>query len=401
MYEGYDPSQWDFKPDLVVIGNVLSRGNSAVEFVLNQNWPYVSGPEWLAQAVLKNRHVLAVAGTHGKTTTTSILTWILEKAGKKPGFLIGGVPENFGISARLGDDPYFVIEADEYDSAFFDKRSKCLHYKPKTAILNNLEFDHADIFRDLADIEQQFHYFVRTIPSDGLIITLDNDAALGRVLEKGCWTSTERFGMEQGAHWQVHLLERDASEFEIGHQGTTCAKVKWSLLGNHNACNALAAIVAANNIGITPETSAAALTDFKSIKRRLQLRGEAKGIKVYDDFAHHPTAINTTLAGLRAHVGNNRIFAVLEMGSYTMKTGYHGKSITKALQLADQSLLLRPTETTWDLNEICQQDTKLYETTEAIIKDLITQCQQDDHILIMSNKSFDNIHQKLLTALGA
>ncbi|MFP5345321.1 MAG: UDP-N-acetylmuramate:L-alanyl-gamma-D-glutamyl-meso-diaminopimelate ligase, partial [Gammaproteobacteria bacterium] len=309
LNEGYHAGHLQPAPDCVVIGNALSRGNPAVEYVLNQGLPYTSGPEWLAQHILCERWVLAVAGTHGKTTTSSMLAWILEHVGLEPGFLIGGVAQNFGVSARLGKAPFFVIEADEYDSAFFDKRSKFIHYRPRTAILNNLEFDHADIFSDLDAIEQQFHHFMRTIPGQGLAIVNGADAALARVLARGCWTPVERFGVNDG--WNIR--DNGAEEgFDILHQGQPLGRLRWGLLGAHNRMNAIAAIAAARHAGVTPAQAIGALQEFQGVRRRMEVRGSVNGVTVYDDFAHHPTAIATTLHGLRRRAGGARILAVLE-----------------------------------------------------------------------------------------
>ncbi len=319
LTQGYDPAQLDPAPDLVVIGNALSRGNPAVEYVLDQGLPYVSGPQWLAEHVLQGRWVLAVAGTHGKTTTTSMLAWVLEHAGMSPGFLIGGVPQNFGISARLGGTPFFVVEADEYDSAFFDKRSKFVHYRPRTTILNNLEYDHADIFPDLAAIERQFHHLVRTIPSSGLIIHPIAETALVRVLQMGCWTPVQTTGA--GGQWQARLLAEDGSRFEVRFDGEVQGTVNWELTGQHNVANALATLAAARHVGVVPAMGVAALSEFRSVKRRMEKVAEVRGVTVYDDFAHHPTAIATTLQGLRARVGGERIIAVIEPRSNSMKLG--------------------------------------------------------------------------------
>ncbi|HCV78657.1 MAG TPA: UDP-N-acetylmuramate:L-alanyl-gamma-D-glutamyl-meso-diaminopimelate ligase, partial [Pseudomonas sp.] len=321
LTQGYDPAQLDPAPDLVVIGNALSRGNPAVEYVLDKGLPYVSGPQWLAEHVLQGRWVLAVAGTHGKTTTTSMLAWVLEHAGMSPGFLIGGVPQNFGISARLGGTPFFVVEADEYDSAFFDKRSKFVHYRPRTTILNNLEYDHADIFPDLAAIERQFHHLVRTIPSSGLIIHPTAETALVRVLEMGCWTPVQTTGA--GGQWQARLLAEDGSRFEVLFEGQVQGTVNWELTGQHNVANALATLAAARHVGVVPSLGVAALSEFRSVKRRMEKVAEVRGVTVYDDFAHHPTAIATTLQGLRARVGSERIIAVIEPRSNSMKLGAH------------------------------------------------------------------------------
>src|SRR5687768_16128938 len=317
LIEGYSPEQTRLNPDLFVVGNVVTRGNPLMEEILNRNLPYISGPQWLSENVLRDKWVLAVAGTHGKTTTSSMLAWILEYAGMEPGFLIGGIPENFGVSARLGGSSFFVIEADEYDTAFFDKRSKFVHFRPRTAILNNLEFDHADIFPNLAAIEQQFHHFIRVIPGSGLVITNGRDLNLERVLMKGCWTPIERIGIDEG--WQAEALPD--GEIPIRFMGKLQGKLHWNLMGEHNRMNALAALAAARHAGVPIDTGISALAQFKNVKRRMEIRGIASNITVYDDFAHHPTAIRTTLEGLRLKVGASRIIAVLEPRSNTMKMG--------------------------------------------------------------------------------
>ncbi|HLB43051.1 MAG TPA: UDP-N-acetylmuramate:L-alanyl-gamma-D-glutamyl-meso-diaminopimelate ligase [Gammaproteobacteria bacterium] len=402
LMEGYDSAHLSSGIDTVIVGNVIRRGNPVMEYVLNQGIPYQSGPAWLAENILKHRWVLAVAGTHGKTTTTSLLTWILENAGLHPGFLVGGVPENFGISARLGHEPYFVIEADEYDSAFFDKRSKFIHYHPKTLILNNLEYDHADIFPDLHAIKQQFHYLMRTIPGNGLILQYAEDNNLVDVLQQGCWSSTVTFGQARG-EWQAQLDAADGSRFTIMHQGIPIGAVNWDLLGLHNINNALAAIAAAHHINIPPEKAIQALLTFKNVKRRLEIKGNVNGIVVYDDFAHHPTAIATTLAGLRAKIGKEaRMIAVIEFGSYTMRTGVHKEKIQDALKTADM-VFCKNTEVNWGLKNILasfKQQTAVYDHVDQLVTDLSLQLQTGDHVVIMSNSGFNGIHEKLLLKLG-
>ena len=332
LIEGYDPSQIELKPDIFVIGNVVSRGNPLMEEILNRNLQYISAPQWLSENVLKDKWVLAVSGTHGKTTTSSMLAWILEYAGMKPGFLIGGIPENFSVSARLSSDSsFFVIEADEYDTAFFDKRSKFVHLQPRTAILNNLEFDHADIFVDLASIMQQFHHFVRLIPENGLIITNGREENLAQVLAKGCWTPIEKIGVDDG--WQARTLANDSTD--ISFRGESQGTLNWRLMGEHNRMNALAALAAAHHVGVTIETGITALTKFKNVKRRMELCGVANEVTVYDDFAHHPTAIQTTLEGLRNKVNDARIIAVLEPRSNTMKMGTWQDRLAESLKVAD------------------------------------------------------------------
>lgn len=400
LFEGYDPAHLDPAPDLVIVGNVIKRGNPAMEYVLNQKIPYISGPQWLFESVLYNRHVLAVAGTHGKTTTTSMLAWILEQNDQSTGFLIGGIPENFGVSARLGDAPYFVIEADEYDSAFFDKRAKFIHYHPKTLILNNLEYDHADIYPNLDAIKQQFHYLVRTVPGNGLIVTHATDPNLQDVLSKGCWTSTVTFSQQQGA-WQAELMNADGSAFKVLHEGKEEGVVRWDLLGHHNVENALAATAAAHHAGVLAAQSCSALCEFKNVKRRMEMKNTINGVVIYDDFAHHPTAIATTLAGLRAKVGKARVIAVLEFGSYTMKSGVHKDKIEASLRLADK-VFCKTTDNDWGLKEVLasfKQPTASFETVDDLVSAIAAQALAGDHIIVMSNSGFGGIHGKLAEAL--
>ena len=406
LSEGYEPAQLEAgdakAPDLVVIGNALSRGNALVEAVLERGIPYTSGAQWVADNVLRDRWVLAVAGTHGKTTTTSMLAWILEHAGLKPGFLIGGVPENFGISARTGGKPFFVIEADEYDTAFFDKRSKFVHYRPRTAILNNLEFDHADIFPDLLSIQRQFHHLVRTVPAGGKLVVNAQDKALAEVLEMGCWSSIEYFGSKDG--WSAQMLEPDGSRFRLSFQGRDQGDVVWELLGAHNVANALAAIAAAHHAGVPVATIVEALASFRSIKRRLEVRGVIGGVTVYDDFAHHPTAIATTLQGLRARVGDARILAVLELRSNTMRMGVHRDTLAPALSLADRVLVLKPNGINWNLERVTavlNGRGQVLPSVDAILDTLARELRPRDHVLIMSNGGFENIHTRLLAQLQA
>lgn len=399
LHAGYDIDQFSPTPDLIIVGNAMKRGNPAVEYMLNTNLPYISGPQWLAENILQNRWVLAVAGTHGKTTTTSMLAWILEYAGLKPGFLIGGIPHDFGISARLGDEPFFIIEADEYDTAYFDKRSKFIHYHPRTAILNNLEFDHADIFPDLDAIKTQFHYFIRTIPGNGLIICPQQDENLNDVITRGCWTPVEYLNVTNG--WESRAVKDDGSEFAIYNGNQFQGHLSWNLLGQHNVNNALAAIAAARHAGVKPEYAINALTHFKGVKRRLEIRDVVNGITIYDDFAHHPTAITTTLAGLRYRVGKARIIVVLECGSYTMRTGAHSQTLAPALDKADCVLLARP-KIDWGIDNIIAQlkmPAVACGTVEEIIDNLLQQLKTGDHILIMSNTGFGEIHSKLIEAL--
>jgi UDP-N-acetylmuramate: L-alanyl-gamma-D-glutamyl-meso-diaminopimelate ligase len=401
LMHGWDPKNLDPNIDYVIVGNVISRGNPVMEYILENNIPYISGPQWLAENILKDRWVLAVSGTHGKTTTTSILTWILEHAGLKPGFLIGGVPENFGVSARLGESPFFVIEADEYDSAFFDKRSKFIHYHPKTLILNNLEFDHADIFADLAAIMQQFQYLVRTVAGNGLLLRLSDDDNLQAVLEKGCWTPTTTFGGDLGI-WKSALKKADGSSFDVLLKGKPVGTANWGLVGNHNVNNALAAIAAANHAGVNVETAIDALQSFKNVKRRLEVKGKVNDIVLYDDFAHHPTAIATTLEGLRAKVGKHaRIIAVLEFGSYTMRTGVHKDQIKDALVAADIVVCKRPEGNNWSLDTALdglRQPYSLHDNVDQLVAYLGKLAKPGDHMIVMSNSGFGGIHEKLLQA---
>jgi UDP-N-acetylmuramate: L-alanyl-gamma-D-glutamyl-meso-diaminopimelate ligase len=398
LIQGFDPSQLDVKPDLVVIGNAMSRGNPCVEAVLDKQIPYISGPQWLLEHVLKDRWVLAVAGTHGKTSTSSMLAWILEYANMKPGFLIGGVPENFGLSARLGETPFFVIEADEYDSAFFDKRSKFVHYHPRTLVLNNLEFDHADIFEDLNAIKKQFHHLMRTVPSTGRVFIPNTDSALMDVKEMGCWSEVEYLGQ----NWSAKKIKQDGSVFDVKLDGLTQGEVNWGLLGDHNVNNALAAIAAARHVGVIPEVSIAALAEFKSIKRRMEVKGHVNNITVYDDFAHHPTAIKTTLAGLRAKVGSEKIIAVLEPRSNTMKLGIHKEALVDSLALADTVYCFEDKNIEWSIQALFAEqgkDVNVETDIDLLIQKIANEAKPSDHILIMSNGGFGNIHQKLLATL--
>ncbi len=352
LVEGYDAQQLEPAPDIVVVGNVMTRGMPVIEALLDRGLPYTSGPEWLAGAVLRERWVLAVAGTHGKTSTSSMLAWILEHAGLSPGFLIGGIPENFGLSARLGEQPLFVIAADEYDTAFFDKRAKFVHYRPRTLVLNNLEYDHADIYPDLAAIERQFQHLLRTVPGSGRIVCNGADPNLARVLAAGCWSGVERFARAggSGVQWSARAApQSDFSRFEVLHEGRSCGELQWPVIGAHNVDNALAALVAACHAGVPIERGLAALRGFKGVARRMQLRGEAAGVRVYDDFAHHPTAIATTLDGLRRRVGRERIVAVLEPRSQTMRLGVHQAALAAALDTADEVWLYAPPNLGWDV----------------------------------------------------
>lgn len=404
VMEGYHPDHFDPKIDYVIVGNVIKRGNPAIEYVLDQQIPYISGPQWLFENILKNRTVLAIAGTHGKTTTTSLLSWILECAGLKPGFLIGGVPQNFDISARLGKGPLFVIEADEYDSAFFDKRAKFIHYHPKILVLNNLEYDHADIFPDLNAIKQQFIYLLRTVPSNGQIIANSNDSNLSSILDvknEMCFSPVTTFGGENG-QWRALMNAQDGSSFKVIYDHKIVGNVDWALLGEHNINNALAAMAAAYQVGVTYEKATSALCAFENVKRRLEVKGCVNDIIIYDDFAHHPTAIAATLAGLRAKIGEKaRLFAVLEFGSYTMRTGVHKAKIKDALNLADE-VVCKTTEIDWGLNEVLRQfknPAASYDDINHIVNHLVTRLRPGDHVVVMSNSGFSGIHQKLIAAI--
>ncbi len=402
LREGYDPEQLaELQPDMVVVGNVMSRGHPIIEELLNRELPYTSGPAWLADYVLRDRHVIAVAGTHGKTSTSSLLAWMLEQAGLEPGFLIGGIPANFGQSARLGRGRFFVVEADEYDTAFFDKRSKFVHYRPRTLILNNLEFDHADIFPDLAAIQRQFHHLLRTVPGAGLIVANGEDMNLAEVLAMGCWTPVERFG---AGDWEAQEIAPDGSSFSVDYWGEPQGRVEWSQLGLHNVHNALAALAAARHVGIPTAVAIAALADFQGVKRRLEVCGAVGGVTVYDDFAHHPTAIATTLEGLRARVGDQPIIAVLEPRSNTMKMGVFKDSLAPALALADAVVLYQAPDLGWDLGEVAAALGSRGQVCHSLDETLAAICAQASpgtQVLIMSNGGFGGIHQRLLESLNA
>ena len=391
-------------PDEVVVGNVMCRGNPVIEHLLNKDIPYTSGPQWLREHVLQNRWVLAVAGTHGKTTTSSLLAWILDYAGLSPGFLIGGVAHNLGVSARLGESPYFVIEADEYDTAFFDKRSKFVHYQPRTLILNNLEFDHADIFKDLAAIQQQFHHLIRTVPGKGLIITNNGDKNLDDTLARGCWTPRQRFSVDcTAADWSARLLVADGSSFEVIYRGTSQGEGSWGQLGRHNVMNALAAIAAAHQVGVSVAVALEAVAKFQGVKRRLEVRGVFNGITLYDDFAHHPTAIASTLRALRDRIGQGgRLIAVLEPRSNTMRMGIHKDSLGHALAEADTVYLYQSDDLDWSLNEVCAQISGravVIDSIPAMVERLATELIANDHVVVMSNGSFGGLHVKLAERL--
>ena len=402
LMNGYCAENLDSNPDVVIIGNALSRGNPEVEEVLNRGLNYVSGPQWLAEHVMHDKWVLGVAGTHGKTTTASMLSWILEHQGFNPGFLIGGIPLNFGISARLGGGPenksgFFVIEADEYDSAFFDKRSKFVHYKPRTAILNNLEFDHADIFPDLDAIKRQFHHLVRTIPGEGLIISPECDANINDVLAMGCWTPVENTSINASAQWNVELLKADGSQFSVLFENNQQGIVEWSLTGEHNVYNAISAIAAANHVGILPKDAIAALSQFENVKRRMEVLAKINGVTLYDDFAHHPTAIATTLDGLRKQVGKERIIAIVEPRSNTMRLGIHTETLAKSLANADLAIMYQPQNLDWDLSKLNSyaDNIEIYQSLDGIIAKLKVEACAGGHFVLMSNGSFGGIYQRL------
>jgi UDP-N-acetylmuramate: L-alanyl-gamma-D-glutamyl-meso-diaminopimelate ligase len=405
LTQGFGAAQLTPAPDVVVVGNVMTRGQPVTEALLESDLPYCSGPEWLSREVLRGRHVLAVAGTHGKTTTTSLLTWILEHAGLKPGFLIGGVPVNFGVSARLGDGRFFVIEADEYDTAFFDKRAKFVHYHPRTLVLNNLEFDHADIYPDLASIQRQFHHLVRTVPGSGCIISNAADPALTATLALGCWSERESFtgATAAQADWTARGAD-DYGRFEVLFRGVSQGELQWQLLGAHNRENALAAIAAARHAGVPVARSLAALREFRGIARRMQLSGEVHGVRVYDDFAHHPTAIATTIDGLRRRIGAARLIAVLEPRSHTMRMGVHRETLAPSLAGADQVWLYAPADLGWDVQAVAAElgaRAQVRGELDELVRDLAAAARAGDHVLIMSNGGFGGLHGKLLAALRA
>lgn len=414
LIEGFDPAQLDPAPDCVIIGNAMSRGNPAVEYVLDRGLPYMSGPQWLGQELLRDKWVLAVAGTHGKTTTASMVAWILEYAGMQPSYLIGGVPENFEHSARLSDSNFFVIEADEYDTAFFDKRSKFVHYHPRTLVLNNLEFDHADIFADLAAIERQFHHLVRIVPSNGQIIYPADEQAISRVIAQGCWSTQQTLALTdqpalssisntEQADWQVHLLAADGSEFDIYHQGQKQAHIHWQLTGVHNVKNALAALVAARSVGVEPKTAAQALIEFQSVKRRMEFIGEQREVKIYDDFAHHPTAITLTLQGIAARRkqanSKGRLVAVLEPRSNTMKMGNHKQQLAASVADADLVYWFQPDNMDWSLSDVVHDDQQVFTDHQQLLQALQQELNSGDEVVVMSNGSFNGLPRKLLQML--
>ncbi len=402
IHAGYDAEQLKtYQPDMIVVGNVVSRGMPVLEAILNQNVRYFSGPEWLSQYLLLNKWVLVAAGTHGKTTTASMLAWILAHAGYAPGFLIGGIPSNFSVSSRLGSSDFFVVEGDEYDTAFFDKRSKFVHYRPRTLILNNLEFDHADIFDNIEAIEKQFHHLVRIVPDQGSIIYQANQPHLQRVLDQGCWSPCQTFGGAD-AEWQAQCHVADGSRFAVLHQGQIVGEVDWPLLGQHNIENALASVAAARHVGIRPELACQALSRFKGVKRRLELRGEPGGVRVYDDFAHHPTAIATTLQGLRAHLQPvQRLLAVLEPRSNTMRRGLHGQRLAESLQQADHVYFYQPNgDVCWQHIFAEMPHVQRYSETQTLLEQVVTDARTGDVIVVMSNGGFERMHARLLDALA-
>ena len=403
LHDGYRVEDLPADCDMFIVGNAITRGNAQFEHILERGLPYTSAPQWLYEQVLRQRWVLAVAGTHGKTTTSSMLAWILEHAGLEPGYLIGGIGKNFSRSARLGDSPFFVIEADEYDSALFDKRSKFVHYHPRTLILNNLEFDHADIFDDLAMIQRQFHHLLRTVPGSGLILAPGADAALQAVLDMGCWTPLERFALDGGGRgWSASQVAPGGSGFTVSLDGVELGRVAWALSGAHNVSNGLAAIAAARHAGVPPGAAIEALGRFRNVKRRMELCGEVAGVRVYDDFAHHPTAIATTLQGLRETVANARIIAILEPRSNTMRMGVHSALLPASLSAADEALVYAPDDLGWDAAALfsgLQGRVGVYHAIEDIVRQVERMARPGDQILVMSNGGFGGIHQRLLQAL--
>ena len=409
LMNGYEPAHLQPAPDLVIVGNTMSRGNPLVEMILNNKIPYASGPQWLSEHILHTRHVLAVSGTHGKTTTTGMLCWILESAGLNPGFLVGGVPQNFGISASMGGDEYFVVEADEYDTAFFDKRSKFIHYHPDTLIINNIEYDHADIFADIAAIRREFHHMVRIVPGNGLIIAKQGDAQVSQTLKMGCWSAVQYFGEQIGdqandmkSDWSVDALADDFSQFNVLHHSRIVGKVSWELIGQFNAENALAAIAAANHVGVEPAQACEALQSLKNIKRRLECLAEVNQVTIYDDFAHHPTAIRASLKALRQKVKNQRIIAIMEPRSNTMRQGIHKETLADAFIDADQIYLYAADNLDWDLSKATSslgEKVKVMQSIDDIVSKVVDLAEAGDYILIMSNGSFSGIQQKLIENL--
>lgn len=405
LMQGYERSHLQPHPDLVIVGNAMKRGIDAIEYMLNEGLPYISGPQFLADHVLQGKHVLGVAGTHGKTTTTTMLAWVLDQAGLNPGFLIGGVPLGFSESARLGGGQYFCVEADEYDSAFFDKRSKFVHYHPKTAILNNLEFDHADIFDDLAAIQKQFHHLVRTIPSEGRIIAPITETNIDEVLQQGCWTPVVRTSLDpnEQAALSAELISADGSHFKVLEHGKVVGEVKWNMTGQHSVANALATIAAAQHVGVSLEQACEALSNFGGVKRRMELLGTVRGIEVYDDFAHHPTAIETTLDGARKRLGERKLWAIIEPRSNTMRMGSHKDGLAHSARLADEVIWYQPEGLDWDLQPIIAASSNKAEVSRSlddIITRVVNEAGEGDAVVIMSNGGFGGLHQKLITALS-
>ncbi|MBA6297762.1 UDP-N-acetylmuramate:L-alanyl-gamma-D-glutamyl-meso-diaminopimelate ligase [Colwellia sp. MB02u-9] len=405
LKSGYLIEHLDDEPDLVIVGNAMARGNLMVEYILDRKIAYTSGPQWLLEHVLKDRWVLAVSGTHGKTTTSSMLTWILQYAGMEPGFLIGGVPQNFDCSARLGNAPFFVIEADEYDTAFFDKRSKFVHYRPNTLVINNMEFDHADIFHDISDIQRQFHHLIRMVPSNGLILSPKNEAAITETLAMGCWTPTEYSVVEADKllGWHAEKCMADGSEFIVSFKGVIQGRVNWGLIGDFNIDNGLMAIAAARHAGVPSKVAIEALTSFINTKRRLELKGEVNQVRVFDDFAHHPTAIAKTLAGVRANVGSRRVIAILEPRSNTMKSGVHKDTLAKSLSDADRVFVYQGEQVKWSVEALiadCVQPCFVSQDISQLVANIVANAQAGDTLVVMSNGGFGGIHEKLLLALA-
>lgn len=405
LMEGFEPEHLEPRPDCVVVGNAMTRGNPLVEYLLNSGMPYTSGPQWLAEHVLQDKWVLAVSGTHGKTTTSSLLAWLLEAADMSPGFLIGGVPGNFGVSARMGESDFFVVEADEYDTAFFDKRSKFVHYRPRTLAINNLEFDHADIFDDLAAIQRQFHHLLRCVPGEGLVVHRHGVPAIEQTLAMGCWTPVTSFGIGEdcAADWRAQLLAADGSSFRLSTPAVGTIDINWNHCGLHNVENALTAMAAARHVGVPPQLAAQALSRFEGVKRRLELLGSPRDVAVYDDFAHHPTAIATTLQGLRARAGNGRVIALVEPRSNTMRMGEHREQLAAATAAADRVYWFQPEGMDWSLDAVVAQS-KVPATVVGDVDELVAQVNGEaragDQVVVMSNGSFGGIHQKLLDALA-
>ena len=403
LMEGYDPAHLQPSPDCVVVGNAMTRGNPSVEYMLDAGLDYTSGPQWLAEHILRGKWVLAVSGTHGKTTTSSLLAWILEYAGMSPGFLIGGVPADFGLSARMGTTDFFVVEADEYDTAFFDKRSKFVHYRPRTLTINNLEFDHADIFPDLAAIQRQFHHLVRCVPSQGLIVYPENVPAVDETLARGCWSHLAAFGTGGKGDWQAKLASEDGSTFELHHEGDSPVVVNWRHCGMHNVENALAAAAAAHHVGVTPTVAAEALAEFRGVKRRLEYLGTVAGVSVFDDFAHHPTAIATTLQGMRARNEGGRLIALIEPRSNTMRMGEHRGRLAQVTADADKVYWFQPSDMDWSLDDVLAASpvaAVVASDIDELVQAVVADAQPGDSVVVMSNGGFGGIHGKLLAALG-